>query len=153
MKANVLSFPFLFFSIYTNSLFCLAVESVQPAAVFDADGKEVLTDLFYYIRPANNRGKDRGGALGLRIIGNDSYPLGVIQEIIELRNGLELTFSPVVTPKDNVVRVSTDLNIQVAFPDTCNQTTVWKVDVCNNSKGIKFVNLGGVIGNPGPETF
>ncbi|XP_027121940.1 kunitz trypsin inhibitor 5-like [Coffea arabica] len=154
MKAPLVLFPLVLISIYTNSLFCqAAAESVQPAAVFGVDGKEVRTDLFYYIRPANNRGKDRGGGLGLRSIGNDSCPLVVIQETNELRDGLPLTFSPAVAPKDNVVRVSTDLNIQVAFPDTCNQPTVWRVDVSDKSKGRKFVNLGGVIGNPGPETL
>ncbi|CAI9113356.1 OLC1v1013941C1 [Oldenlandia corymbosa var. corymbosa] len=159
MKPSITYLPFLLLCItYSNTLLCSSTAadplSSQPEAVVDTLGRPVkFGDYFYYIKPADKTGKYPGGGLGLRgIQGNmsdSSCPLCVVQETIELRDGLAMQFYPVNKPDDGIIRVDTDLNIQFAFPDTCNQPTVWRLQ---KTKGKWFVNLGGEIGNPGPET-
>lgn len=144
---------FLLCVIYTTTFFCSAAPLLHPAVV-DTSGNLVKTDLQYYIKPAKNTGRNRGGGLGLRGMNGDddstTCPLGVVQEINEQTDGLSVSFFPAVKPQDGLIRGFTDLNVQFNFPDTCNQPTVWRIQ---GSEGKKFVNLGGKIGNPGPKTL
>lgn len=144
----ILSF-LVIFSIATN--FSSAAEAPEP--VLDVAGKMLRTGINYYILPANVvRGRVRYGGLTLCSIGNDSCPVGVFQETSAQNNGIPVTFFP-VNPKKGVVRVSTDLNIKFAYPETCGQSPVWSVDNTVDPFSYGSVNIGGVIGNPGPETL
>ncbi|KAJ0778847.1 putative proteinase inhibitor I3, Kunitz legume, kunitz inhibitor STI-like superfamily [Helianthus annuus] len=62
-----------------------------------------------------------------------------------------MTFAP-VNPKKDVIRLSTDVNIKFSHSDSCSQSNVWRVKY---DKGMKqyAVMVGGVEGNPGPETL
>nr|XP_027121692.1 kunitz trypsin inhibitor 2-like [Coffea arabica] len=145
----ILSF-LVIFSISTN-FFSSAAEAPEP--VLDVAGKMLRTYLNYYILPANVfRGRYRGGGLTLSGIGNDTCPAGVFQETSQQINGIPLTFFP-VNPKKGVVRVSTDLNIKFDYPDTCDESPVWSVDNYVDPSADSFVNIGGVVGNPGSETL
>ncbi|KAI3693566.1 hypothetical protein L1987_76513 [Smallanthus sonchifolius] len=66
-------------------------------------------------------------------------------------NGLSLTFAP-VNPKKGVIRVSTDVNIKFSGSNSCHESNVWR---SKYDKAMKqyAVMLGGVEGNPGPETL
>ncbi|CDP21544.1 unnamed protein product [Coffea canephora] len=150
MKISLLFLiSFLPFFISTVSSFASAAE---PEPVLDVAGNVLRTDLYYYILPANVRGRFRGGGLTLSSIGNDTCPVGVFQELSEQRNGIPLTFSP-LKPKDGVVRISTDLNIQFAYPETCGESPVWRVDNYLDPSADSIVSIGGVVGNPGPATL
>ncbi|KAI3454283.1 hypothetical protein Pfo_010946 [Paulownia fortunei] len=146
MKTTQLSLCFILFSIYTNSLLCAAAE--EPAPVLDIDGNKVRAGVDYYILPVI---RGRGGGLTLASTGNHTCPLGVVQEQLEVKNGLPLTFSP-VNSKKGVVRVSTDQNIKFSAASTCVQSTVWKLDY-DESSGKYLITTGGVEGNPGRETI
>ncbi|CDO98554.1 unnamed protein product [Coffea canephora] len=142
---------FLAFSISLNSSSSSAGE-LAPEPVLDTAGNVLRTDRDYYILPAKVRGRFRGGGLTLSSIGNDTCPVGVFQEMSEQRNGIPLTFSP-VKQRYGVVRTSTDLNIQFAYPETCGESPVWRVDNYLDPSADSFVSIGGVVGNPGPATL
>ncbi|KAK6148558.1 hypothetical protein DH2020_019470 [Rehmannia glutinosa] len=147
MKTTHLSLYFILFStIYTNSLLCTAAE--QPSPVLDINGNKVRAGLDYYILPVI---RGRGGGLTLATTGNNTCPLSVVQEQMEVKNGLPLTFTP-VNAKKGVVRESTDQNIKFSAVSTCVQSTVWKLDY-EESSGKYFITAGGVEGNPGRETI
>ncbi|CDP20533.1 unnamed protein product [Coffea canephora] len=154
MKASllfILSFLVFSISVSTNSSFTSAAEAPEP--VRDVAGKMLRTDRHYYILPAANVfDKFRGGGLTLSGIGKNTCPAAVFQETSEQKNGIPLAFLP-VNPKKGVVRVSTDLNIKFAYPETCGQSPVWSIDNYVYPSGDSFVNIGGVVGNPGPKTL
>ncbi|CAI9773865.1 unnamed protein product [Fraxinus pennsylvanica] len=141
-----LSLSFILLSFYTiTSLFspCSAAEAPEP--VLDITGKALRTGIDYYILPVI---RGRGGGLTLASI-NETCPLDVVQEQMEVKDGLPLTFTP-VDPNKGVISVSTDLNIKFSAASICVQSTVWKLD---ESAGKYFVTTGGVDGNPGRETI
>ncbi|KAL2555286.1 Kunitz family trypsin and protease inhibitor protein [Forsythia ovata] len=150
MKITIqLSLTFILLSFYTTtSLFssCSAAEAPDP--VLDITGKELRTGIDYHILPVV---RGRGGGLTLASI-NKTCPLDVVQEQIEVDNGLPLTFTP-VNPKNSIIRVSTDLNIKFSAASICVQSTLWKLDNYDESTQKYFVTTGGVEGNPGPETI
>ncbi|CAA6662693.1 unnamed protein product [Spirodela intermedia] len=76
----------------------------------------------YYILPLR-RGSGGGLTLAAR---KGRCPLYVAQEIFEVARGLPVTFRP-VDPKDAVVRLSTDQNVEFAAATVCAQSTVWKL--------------------------
>ncbi|XP_021282616.1 kunitz trypsin inhibitor 2-like [Herrania umbratica] len=124
----------------------IATDELDP--VLDISGEELRTGTDYYILPVI---RGRGGGLTLASTGDETCPLDVVQEQLEVSNGLPLTFSPVNITK-GVVRVSTDLNIKFSAATICVQSTVWKLD--NDEATQKLVvTTGGVEGNPGIETL
>ncbi|KDO37403.1 hypothetical protein CISIN_1g035912mg, partial [Citrus sinensis] len=77
-----------------------------------------------------------------RISNNDNktFSLHVVQEQNIQKYGLPMTFSP-VNPKKGVI-----------FAKTSVQSTIWKLDKFDVALGQWFVTIGGVEGNPGPQT-
>ncbi|KAL2539682.1 Kunitz family trypsin and protease inhibitor protein [Abeliophyllum distichum] len=150
MKITIqLSLSIILLSFYTTtSLFssCLAAEAPDP--VLDITGKELRKGIDYHILPVV---RGRGGGLTLASI-NKTCPLDVVQDQIEVENGLPLTFTP-VNAKNSIIRVSTDLNIKFSAGSICVQSTLWKLDNYDESTQKYFVTTGGVEGNPGPETI
>ncbi|XVF06973.1 hypothetical protein REPUB_Repub06bG0097400 [Reevesia pubescens] len=124
----------------------IAGDELDP--VLDISGQQLRTNTDYYILPVI---RGRGGGLTLASTGNETCPLDVVQEQLEVSNGLPLTFSP-VNVKKGVVRVSTDLNVKFSAATICVQSTVWKLDNDESTQKL-VVTTGGVEGNPGRETL
>ncbi|CAA0820997.1 Kunitz family trypsin and protease inhibitor protein [Striga hermonthica] len=116
MKKAHLLLTFTLFSIWK-----LCPASEQPSPVLDIRGNVVRAGVDYYILPVI---RGMGGGLTVGSTGNRTCPFNVVQEQLEVDDGLPLTFHP-VDPKRGVVRVSTDHNIEFS---------------------------GGLKGNPGRET-
>ncbi|KAJ7976150.1 Kunitz type trypsin inhibitor / miraculin [Quillaja saponaria] len=136
-------FSFLLIAFTSNPL----LGSATPEPVLDISGQKVRTGVNYYILPVI---RGRGGGLTLSTIGNNSCPLYVVQENLEVLNGRPATFSPV--DKKGVVHTSTDLNIRSSgIRTTCDQSTVWKL--LKQLTGVWFLSTGGVEGNPGVDTI
>ncbi|PIN08469.1 hypothetical protein CDL12_18960 [Handroanthus impetiginosus] len=91
--------------------------------------------------------RGRGGGLTLASTGNETCPLSVVQEQLEVKNGLPLTFRP-LNSKNGVVRVSTDQNIKFSVGSICVQSIVWKLDSHYELTGQYFITTGGLEGNP-----
>ncbi|KAI5674943.1 hypothetical protein M9H77_05893 [Catharanthus roseus] len=145
MKPSLLLFSILI-------LFYFSSASKVPHSVLDTARNTLRTSLYYYIFPADTISPDRGGGLAVGGIGNELCPLTVIQRKIYLEDGLPLQFFP-FNHKRGVVRLSTDLNIQFAFPDSCNQTMVWKLEDYDISTGKYFVGVNGTAGKPGQKSL
>ncbi|KAF3640018.1 Miraculin [Capsicum annuum] len=143
MKKNILLI--LLLAIFTNSW--LSKASSAPEPVLDINGKILRTHTMYYIVPLNRE----NGGLAVETIGNETCQLGVVEEKYD-ENGNILEFIP-VDKKKGVIRVSTDLNVAIFSAYECRQSTVWKLEEYDPSTGKYFVNVGGVDGNPGPQTI
>ncbi|KAE8692408.1 Miraculin [Hibiscus syriacus] len=122
--------------------------SAAPDPVLDISGKILRTSTDYYILPVF---RGRGGGLTLASSRNKTCPLDVVQEKLEVSNGLPVTFTPFNTKK-GVIRVSTDNNIKFSAATICVQSTVWKLAEFDDSTRQWFVTSGGVEGKPGRET-
>lgn len=143
MKASQLFLCFILFSICTNSLLCAAADGAA-AAVVDIDGNPVQAGVDYYMLPVI---RGRGGGLTL---GNNTCPLDVVQEPLEVDNGLPLRFRPSIS-NEGVVRVSADQNIIFSAASICVQSTVWTLRFDEPTQKY-LISTGGVEGNPGRGT-
>ncbi|MBA0571669.1 hypothetical protein Golob_002048 [Gossypium lobatum] len=131
------------------SFILCASGSAAPDPVLDISGKMLRTGNDYYILPVF---RGRGGGLTLASTGNETCPLHVVQEQLEVSNGLPVTFSP-FNIKKGVIRVSTDHNIKFSAATICVQSTVWKLANFDDSTRQWFLTCGGVEGNPGRQTI
>ncbi|KAI3693565.1 hypothetical protein L1987_76512 [Smallanthus sonchifolius] len=135
----------------TITLFLLAfifTANSAPAPVLDAHGKKLRAGVKYYVKPAVGDGYI--GGLILAQVGNESCPAAVAQSR-GIEKGLSLTFTP-VNPKEGVIRVSTDVNIKFSGSTRCHESNVWRLKYNEVIKQYA-VMVGGVEGNPGPETL
>ncbi|XP_027159534.1 21 kDa seed protein-like [Coffea eugenioides] len=145
MKQSLLFLSFLLL----NSFLSFAAEKPNP--VLDHDGDEIRAGVEYYI-VSSIRGAGGGGVTYGRSISNESCPLPVVQEKLDLLRGHPVTFTP-VNSKEGVVRVSTDLNIKFSeATPVCNESNVWKLDF-DEELGQHFILTNGVEGNPGCGTI
>ncbi|XP_022738218.1 21 kDa seed protein-like [Durio zibethinus] len=141
----------LLFAFTTKSYFFqIANAANQP--VLDIDGDELRTGVEYYVLSAISGAG--GGGLALGRASDQKCPEIVVQRRSDLDNGTPVTFSSSV-PNDEVVRLSTDTNIEfVPIRDKlCLTSTVWKVDNFDSSTGKWWVTTDGVKGKPGPNTL
>lgn len=139
-----LSLCLILFSIYCT----LSSAAGAPSPVLDINGDELRAGAHYYILPVV---RGRGGGLTLSSTGNETCPLGVVQEQLEVKDGLPLTFRP-VDPKKGVVRLSTDQNIKFSAASICVQSTVWKLEY--DESIVKYMIVtGGAEGSPGAKTL
>ncbi|KAI7745292.1 hypothetical protein M8C21_017213 [Ambrosia artemisiifolia] len=138
-----------YFFLFILLISTLSISSAQvPPVVLDLDRNFVRSDRSYYILPLI---RGRGGGITLTpTTSNQTCPLDVAQENNEVSNGLPLTFIPINTNKNGIIRESTDLNIRFSGAKTCGQPAVWRVEVVN---GQRFVSSRGSVGNPGLETI
>ncbi|KAF8036002.1 hypothetical protein BT93_C1890 [Corymbia citriodora subsp. variegata] len=70
----------------------------------------------------------------------------------EVSNGLPVKFSP-ADAGNSTIRLSTDLNIWFNAATICVQSTVWRLGAYDGTVKQYFIETGGVLGNPGPETI
>ncbi|CAI9114620.1 OLC1v1015378C1 [Oldenlandia corymbosa var. corymbosa] len=114
---------FLVIILYITTFLCSSSTAQQPKPVVDIDGKPLRTSSRYYILPVI---RGSGGGLTLSSSGNQTCPLYVAQDPLEVNFGLPVSFSPPKTSISGVVRVSSDVNIKfVATTATCGQSKVW----------------------------
>ncbi|XP_059309779.1 kunitz trypsin inhibitor 5-like [Lycium ferocissimum] len=142
------------------SLSCLTT-SQQPAApsttpmtptpVQDIDGHELQIGSKYTILPTQKGSSGGGGVLALAPK-NRPCPFYVLQENLESSNGLPARFMP-VDNKQQVINLSTDLNIVFFAATICVQSTAWKVGGADEITGRRYVMSGGMTGRPGLETL
>ncbi|KAJ6823563.1 putative alpha-amylase/subtilisin inhibitor [Iris pallida] len=126
-----------------------ATNTSTSTIVRDVEGKPLRRGHEYYILPVI-RGRGGGLALSQRDETANTCPLYVTQESHETSNGLPLTFSP-VHPRDKLVPLSTDFNVEFSAATICVQSTVWKLDI-DVATGRRYVTTGGAKGDPGRHT-
>lgn len=122
--------------------------AASPEAVADVSGRKVRAGTEYYILPANILGR------GLTLAGrNKTCPFTLVLTSLqeEYSPGLPVTFHP-INPKKGVVRLSTDLNLVFSAATVCAEPTVWRLGVPDAHTGIRYVGVGGSVGNPGGAT-
>ncbi|XP_057804126.1 LOW QUALITY PROTEIN: kunitz trypsin inhibitor 5-like [Salvia miltiorrhiza] len=126
----------------------ISTATAAPPPVLDIEGKQLRAGADYYILPVV---RGRGGGLTLAATRNETCPLDVVQERLEVKNGLPLSFRP-TNGKKGVVRLSTDHNIKFSAASICVQSTVWKLHF-DESIQKYTITTGGVEGNPGGQTL
>ena len=142
MKTSLLAFSIIFLAFICKTI-------AAPEPVLDISGKQVTTGVKYYILPVI-RGKGGGLAVANHGENNQTCPLYVVQEKLEVKNGEAVTFTP-YNAKQGVILTSTDLNIKSFVTKTkCPQTQVWKL--LKELTGVWFLATGGVEGNPSMAT-
>ncbi|KAK7380140.1 hypothetical protein VNO78_32588 [Psophocarpus tetragonolobus] len=145
MKVSPLAFSILSFA-FTVELF-IGTTAAAPETVLDTSGHKLRTGAKYYILPVL-RGK--GGGLTVSSSGNDTCPLFVVQEKLQVMKGTPVTFTP-YNSKRGVILTSTDLNIKSnGTSTTCDKPRVWKL--LKVLTGVWFLSTGGVEGKPGVDT-
>ncbi|CAK8532321.1 unnamed protein product [Lathyrus sativus] len=146
MKASILAFCIIYLAFICKTI-------AAPEPVLDISGKKLITGVKYYILPVI-RGK--GGGLNVANVNNlnsnnNTCPLYVVQEKLEVNNGGAVTFTP-YNANQGVILTSTDLNIKsYVTKTTCTQSQVWKL--LKVLSGVWFLSTGGVEGNPGINTI
>ncbi|KAI7725913.1 hypothetical protein M8C21_032425, partial [Ambrosia artemisiifolia] len=131
------------------SLAFILVANSVPAPVLDYNGKYVRTGVEYLVKPAALDG-EYGGLYVADFFGEKPCPVGIAQSRDDA-DGLSLSFAP-VNPKKGVIRLSTDVNIKFSGSNNCNESNIWKLEYDKSLKQYA-VMVGGVEGNPGPETL
>ncbi|KAF5769317.1 putative proteinase inhibitor I3, Kunitz legume, kunitz inhibitor STI-like superfamily [Helianthus annuus] len=136
---------FLVFIVFST----LSLSSAKSSSsVLDINRNFLRYGTGYYILPVI---RGRGGGIALTPTSiNQKCPLNVVQESVDDRNGLPLSFIPANTTKDAIIRESSDLNIVFQSVTICGQPPVWRLEVVN---GQGTVSSRGTIGSPGRDTL
>ncbi|KAG5608431.1 hypothetical protein H5410_019712 [Solanum commersonii] len=125
------------------------------SSVLDIDGHELQIGLKYTILPINQNGSSSssGGVGGLALEAkNRPCPFYVIQKNVESSNGLPTRFMP-IDNNQQVINLSTDLNIVFLASTIFVQSTAWKVGGAGERTGRRYVMSGGMTGRPGIDTI
>ncbi|XP_020213156.1 kunitz trypsin inhibitor 2 [Cajanus cajan] len=137
----LICFAFTFFIVTTGA---------APEPVLDTSGQKLITGVKYYILPVT-RGKGGGLTVASTSANNDTCPLFVVQEKLEVLKGTPVTFTP-YNAKTGLILTSTDLNIRsYVTSSTCAKPPVWKL--LKVLTGVWFLSTGGIEGNPGIDTI
>ncbi|CAI9785509.1 unnamed protein product [Fraxinus pennsylvanica] len=98
---------------------------------------------------SSKQNKERGNGGGLALSAKDRpCPFIVMQENYEASSGHPLKLFP-LDNKQQVVNLSTYLNIVFSAATICVQSTVWKLGSVDEITGRRYVSSGGVMGRPG----
>ncbi|GJW24476.1 miraculin-like protein [Tanacetum coccineum] len=133
----------LFFALSANS-------APSPSPVLDGYGKNLQTGVAYYVMPAARDGESSG--LFSAAVGNFTCPAGVAQWGTDDEFGDPVIFTPVNPKKQGVFEGVRDVNVKFLGSTICHESNVWKFKYDKNIKQYA-VMMGGVLGNPGPETL
>ncbi|CAI9113357.1 OLC1v1013942C1 [Oldenlandia corymbosa var. corymbosa] len=139
---------FLLLLIFFVSNPQLSSAAKSPDPVRDTNGKKVGAVARYYISPVY----PITGGIELENLDDKPCPLDVV--LADQVPGLPVSFYSVKSKK-GVIRVSTDLNVELptTIPSTiCPNSTMWSIDI-SPSTGNYFVSTGGQRGSPGPNTI
>ncbi|KAJ0778843.1 putative proteinase inhibitor I3, Kunitz legume, kunitz inhibitor STI-like superfamily [Helianthus annuus] len=134
--------------VFLNVGMWMANSAPVPAPVLDTKGKNLRVGVKYRVKPEDGDGYI--GGLSLVEVRNMSCP-AVVGQAPGVDKGLWLTFTP-VNPKERLIRLSTDVNIKFSGSNSCNESNVWQLKY-NKALEQYAVMVGGVEGNPGPETL
>lgn len=116
----------------------------RSTPVLDTDGNEVQSNTKYNVFPL-----ERGNGGGLALSAKDRpCPFIVMQENYESSSGLPLKLFPLEN-KQQIVNLSTYLNIVFSAATICVQSTVWKLGGVDEITGRRYVSSGGIMGRPG----
>ncbi|KAJ0433411.1 putative proteinase inhibitor I3, Kunitz legume, kunitz inhibitor STI-like superfamily [Helianthus annuus] len=138
----------IFFSL--AFFLCIFKANSAPGPVLDAGGKPLRSGVEYYATPTSIDGFD--SSILRAPVGNKTCPAGAVEYYQTEGEGQTLIITP-VDPKMGVIRLSTDVNIKFSGPVTrCHESNVWKLQYYKATKQY-VVMMGGVEGNPGPETL
>lgn len=149
MKTTTLSFLLLVSSLLF--VFATKPSDATPDPVLDTNGDPLRTGARYLISPIIWGAGGGPFQLGGR---NKSCPLKVVRTGgALLLDPIPLTFLSVTQEKGAIVRLSTDYNIKFLTTIPCNVSTVWKLGSLDAWARSALVTIGGVEGNPGPETI
>lgn len=127
-----------------TSLLLIAITSLgvvvgQKEAVLDSNGQPVKANAPYYIWKPEERA-------WISRYGNRTFaPFSCPRRVVLFSNAIVETPPPVIfvlPSSDDVVRVSTELNIMFSRPFRCPESGYWRV-VANSSSPIKEVVLSG----------
>ncbi|KAM3381403.1 kunitz trypsin inhibitor 5 [Capsicum galapagoense] len=143
--------PFLLLVALSATSFFLVNAHGDSEPVLDDAGNPVLRGVNYVILPV---GGGNGGGLRVTSAWNETSPRYIGPNADESALGSSVQFSPAVDPKDNTIKISTDINVKFTSISLYKWSTVWRVyrNVEQQTKTL-FVTVGGVEGNPGRETF
>ncbi|KAJ6829933.1 putative alpha-amylase/subtilisin inhibitor [Iris pallida] len=122
-----------------------ATNTSTSTIVRDVEGKPLRRSHEYYILPVI-RGRGGGLTLSQR---NNTCPFYVTRS--RTRPAAASADLLTVYPRDKLVPLSTDLNVEFSAATICVQSTVWELDI-DVATGRSYVTTGGVKGNPGPDT-
>ncbi|XP_072963427.1 kunitz trypsin inhibitor 5-like [Typha angustifolia] len=134
-------------SLLSTLLLLIPSEAASNPAVIDVDGSKLHPGMYYYILPAIH-GRGGGLTFGSR---NTTCPLYVREEFYEVNNAIPVTFTP-ADPNVQIVRLSTDVNVQFSALNYCLQSSVWKLGDVDGVSGRRYVIAGGMEGSPGVDT-
>lgn len=125
-----------------------SAEPTKTNLALDTDGHQLQSGTKYFILPLQVR---NGG--GLALSAKDfACPFYVMQENLEVLNGLPLRFLPADTKQQNI-GLSSDLNIVFNAATICVQSTAWKLGGIDGNTGRRYVMSNGAIGHPGADTL
>ncbi|PHT63516.1 hypothetical protein T459_32612 [Capsicum annuum] len=131
----------------TTFIFLVKAQNLSEP-VLDDSGKAVEKGSNYYIIPVGGRSNE--GGLDVSSIRNTTNPL-VVSQNAQSSSGGSLRFTP-VNPKENTVRLSTDLNVKFMSIIITDSSTIWTIN--NELIPQRYVvTVGGVEGNPGRDTL
>ncbi|KAJ0667610.1 putative proteinase inhibitor I3, Kunitz legume, kunitz inhibitor STI-like superfamily [Helianthus annuus] len=136
----------IFFSL--AFFLCIFKANSAPGPVLDDSGKPLRSGAEYYVILTNI--KNYTSTIWPVAVGNNTCPAGVVEH--QTKGWVNaFTITP-VDPKKGVIRLYTDVNIKFLGSTLCDESNVWKLKYDNGMKQYA-VMMGGVEGNPGPETL
>lgn len=143
----VIGLPFLLAILSTSSIFLVQTQNVSEP-VLDTSGKPIEIGSNYFVLPVS--GQRNEGGLDVSSIRNTTNPL-VVSQNAQSSTGGSLRFSP-VNRSENIVQLSTDLNVKFMSIIISDSSTVWTINTDLIPQRYLVV-VGGVEGNPGRETL
>ncbi|KAI7730373.1 hypothetical protein M8C21_001348 [Ambrosia artemisiifolia] len=134
-------------------ILCFFKANSAPDPVLTYYGKSVRTGVECYpvMRLLNKVGYDSIGFIFPAALSNKTCPVGVAFASQIEGADHSITITP-VNPKKGVIRLSTDVNIKFSDTNICHESNVWRLKYDKAMKQY-VVMMGGVEGNPGPETL
>ncbi|KAF5755387.1 putative proteinase inhibitor I3, Kunitz legume, kunitz inhibitor STI-like superfamily [Helianthus annuus] len=137
----------IFFSL--AFILCIFKANSAPDPVLDDLGKPLRSGVQYYVILTNI--KNYTSTIWPAAVGNNNTcPAGVVEH--QTKGWVNaFTIAP-VDPKKGVIRLYTDVNIKFLGSTLCDESNVWKLKYDKDMKQYA-VMMGGVEGNPGPETL
>lgn len=149
MKTPTLLFLSSFLLFTFSAIFFISSAQTAPSAVLDTNGQELRRGVNYYIFPAES---GYGGAVSATNDRGARCPIQITLSPVEGGTGHPVVFSP-INASDSVIRLNTDLNIKfTSTPENCPESNVWMLNGPQSSSPRFLITVGGVEGNPRPET-
>ncbi|KAJ1417259.1 Proteinase inhibitor I3, Kunitz legume [Sesbania bispinosa] len=146
MKPTPKILCFLLFAFITKLPLAFSDDVEQ---VLDINGNPIFPGGKYYILPAI-RGP-AGGGVKLAKTGDSKCPVTVLQDYLEVVNGLPVKFSiPGISP--GIIFTGTPLEIEFIKKPNCAESSKWLVFVDNDIQKA-CVGIGGPEDHPGKQTL